>query len=58
MTYNSLLPRQDTTSNDTKTSFSSCCEDIKSAKSLEFLTAEDVFPTSGLRMEERYLDSW
>ena len=52
-----ILVNKDTTSNDTKTSFSNCCDDMKSAKSSEFLTAEYVFPTSGLRMEERYLGS-
>ena len=48
------IGKYDITSDGTKTSFSSCCDEMKSA---EFLTAEDVFPTSWLRMEERYLDS-
>ena len=49
------LVNKDTTSKDTKTSSFSCCVKMKSAKSFELLTAEDVLSTNELRMNERCL---
>jgi hypothetical protein len=54
-----MFVNNETTSKETNTSFSlKVLEDMNSAKSLEFRTADGESPTSGDRIFERCFDSW